>query len=64
MGAAGFRTQALMNAKITPYNVVAEAWENPTVVEFETTTQVSSVISPKGKGLAELGEESLRKFVR
>ena len=31
-----------------PYNTVASAWQNPTVIKFETTTAVASVISEAG----------------
>jgi hypothetical protein len=47
-GTPGFRTQALMGASVSPYNFVAEAWENPTTIKFETTTGASSEITPKG----------------
>ncbi|CAD7933065.1 unnamed protein product [Amoebophrya sp. A25] len=48
LGAPGFRTRALFNAKVTPYNNVELAWNNPTSIEFETTTAVSSVLSDQG----------------
>jgi len=47
-GTAGFRTKALMNPAVIPYNYVKEAWQNPTTIRFETTTAVKSEITPMG----------------
>jgi hypothetical protein len=47
-GASGFKTQVLVKTMLEPYNVVREAWENPTRVTFETTMAVMSEITSKG----------------
>ncbi|KAF4715217.1 hypothetical protein FOZ63_025430, partial [Perkinsus olseni] len=43
MGGQGFRTQVLMDVSVTPYSSVEEAWENPTTIVFEPTSDVSTV---------------------
>lgn len=49
-GADGFKTQALVNVAVTPFNVVKAAWENPTLVQFEATLAVhnTTVQTPLG----------------
>eukprot|EP00928_Gymnodinium_smaydae_P002156 TRINITY_DN10763_c0_g6_i1.p1 TRINITY_DN10763_c0_g6~~TRINITY_DN10763_c0_g6_i1.p1 ORF type:complete len:2393 (+),score=568.77 TRINITY_DN10763_c0_g6_i1:803-7180(+) len=36
-GGDGFKTQVLINTKVEPFNVVKEAWQNPTLIVFEGT---------------------------
>lgn len=36
-GAEGYETQVLINTKVEPFNVVKEAWQNPTLIVFEGT---------------------------
>lgn len=47
-GAQGFKTQVLVKTMLEPYNVVREAWENPTRITFETTMGIQSEITSKG----------------
>lgn len=39
-GAEGFESLVLVNAVVEPWNVVEEAWENPTLITFEATQPV------------------------
>ncbi|CAD7934274.1 unnamed protein product [Amoebophrya sp. A120] len=48
LGAPGFRTQALFNTEVNAYNNVELAWNNPTTIQFETTTAVTSILSEQG----------------
>jgi len=41
-GAVGYKTQVLVNARVDPFNIVEDAWENPTLVEFETTKEIKT----------------------
>ncbi|KAF4676477.1 hypothetical protein FOL47_006115 [Perkinsus chesapeaki] len=43
MGGQGFRTQVLSEVSVTPYSSVEEAWENPTTIVFETSSDVSTI---------------------
>lgn len=39
-GGEGFKTQVLVNTKVEPFNIVEEAWQNPTLIVFEATETV------------------------
>lgn len=40
MGAVGFDTQVLIKTSLEPFNIVEEAWQNPTLITFEATVDV------------------------
>jgi hypothetical protein len=40
MGAEGFASQVLIRTSLEPFNVVQEAWQNPTLITFEATVAV------------------------
>eukprot|EP00930_Biecheleria_cincta_P055124 TRINITY_DN41486_c0_g1_i1.p1 TRINITY_DN41486_c0_g1~~TRINITY_DN41486_c0_g1_i1.p1 ORF type:complete len:2351 (-),score=301.60 TRINITY_DN41486_c0_g1_i1:61-7113(-) len=49
-GATGFKTQVLVNAKIEPFNIVAEGWQNPTLFVFETTMEIMPMMQATASG--------------
>jgi len=40
MGADGFDTQVLIKTSLSPFNIVQEAWQNPTLITFEATVAI------------------------
>lgn len=50
MGAAGFDSQVLVQTLIQPFNIVEEAWQNPTLIAFMATVPVlpDSAITSSG----------------
>jgi hypothetical protein len=53
MGAAGFESQVLIKTSLTPSNIVAEAWQNPTLITFQATKAVppQTVVTALGSTL-------------
>jgi len=49
-GASGFKTQALVNTLVEPFNTVAEGWQNPTLFVFETTAEVMPFLQATASG--------------
>eukprot|EP00439_Symbiodinium_sp_Y106_P064768 s59_g10.t1 len=49
-GAAGFKTQVLVNTRVDPFNIVAEGWQNPTLFVFETTMEVMPFLRATASG--------------
>merc|ERR1719424_1450769 len=40
MGGPGYQSQVLIKTILEPFNIVAEAWQNPTLITFEATLAV------------------------
>eukprot|EP00434_Breviolum_minutum_P006549 symbB.v1.2.005781.t2/scaffold289.1/size287290/26 len=49
-GATGFKTQVLINTQVVPFNMVQEAWQNPTLFVFETTIEVMPFLQATASG--------------
>mmetsp|Transcript_65594 Transcript_65594/g.170338 ORF Transcript_65594/g.170338 Transcript_65594/m.170338 type:complete len:2438 (+) Transcript_65594:84-7397(+) len=58
-GAEGFKSLVLINAVVEPFNVVEEAWENPTLITFEATQPVYPKMKLTASGFMNVSAEVL-----
>lgn len=50
-GSDGFETQALVNSQLVPFDIVEEAWQNPTMIVFQTTASVEPMTVASVSGI-------------
>lgn len=58
-GAEGFKSLVLVNTLVVPFNLVEEAWENPTLITFQATQSVQSTTKLAGSGIVNVSAELL-----
>lgn len=57
MGATGYKSQVLIKTTLEPFNIVEEAWQNPTLITFEATLAVRSTTRVTALGTTKIPAE-------